>query len=67
MGRSLSWSHSLSCKADNGCSEVAYSTCYRKEAGSHGKDAWGIFRVHQFEKVSIDPRFKAPETMATML
>ena len=27
------------------------STCYRKEAGSHGKDAWGIFRVHQFEKV----------------
>jgi hypothetical protein len=24
--------------------------------GSHGKDAWGIFRVHQFEKVSIDPR-----------
>jgi len=27
------------------------STCFRKEAGSHGKDAWGIFRVHQFEKV----------------
>jgi len=27
------------------------STCYRKEAGSHGKDAWGIFRVHQFEKI----------------
>ena len=31
---------------------AGYSTCYRKEAGSHGKDAWGIFRVHQFEKVS---------------
>ena len=27
------------------------STCFRKEAGSHGKDTWGIFRVHQFEKV----------------
>ena len=27
------------------------STCFRKEAGSHGKDAWGIFRIHQFEKV----------------
>ncbi|KAL8451026.1 hypothetical protein Emed_002236 [Eimeria media] len=27
------------------------STCFRKEAGSHGKDCWGIFRVHQFEKV----------------
>jgi seryl-tRNA synthetase len=27
------------------------STCFRKEAGAHGKDAWGVFRVHQFEKV----------------
>jgi len=27
------------------------STCFRKEAGSHGRDAWGIFRVHQFEKI----------------
>jgi len=30
---------------------AGYSTCFRKEAGSHGKDAWGIFRVHQFEKI----------------
>ncbi|CAK4018635.1 Serine--tRNA ligase, cytoplasmic [Lecanosticta acicola] len=30
---------------------AGFSTCFRKEAGSHGKDAWGIFRVHQFEKV----------------
>jgi seryl-tRNA synthetase len=29
----------------------ALSTCFRKEAGSHGKDTLGIFRVHQFEKV----------------
>lgn len=32
---------------------AGYSTCFRKEAGSHGRDAWGIFRVHQFEKVRI--------------
>ena len=28
-----------------------YSPCFRKEAGSHGKDVWGIFRVHQFDKI----------------
>ena len=27
------------------------STCFRKEAGSSGKDVWGVFRVHQFEKI----------------
>jgi len=27
------------------------SPCFRKEAGAHGKDTWGIFRVHQFEKI----------------
>ncbi len=27
------------------------SPCFRKEAGAHGKDTWGIFRIHQFEKV----------------
>jgi seryl-tRNA synthetase len=27
------------------------SSCFRKEAGKQGKDAWGIFRVHQFDKV----------------
>jgi seryl-tRNA synthetase len=35
------------------------SPCFRKEAGAHGKDMKGIFRVHQFEKVEqfifIDP------------
>lgn len=30
---------------------VGYSTCFRKEAGSHGRDQLGIFRVHQFEKL----------------
>lgn len=30
---------------------VGVSTCFRKEAGAHGKDQKGIFRVHQFNKV----------------
>ncbi|CAD6501744.1 BgTH12-01993 [Blumeria graminis f. sp. triticale] len=30
---------------------AGFSSCYRREAGSHGRDAWGIFRVHQFEKI----------------
>ena len=30
---------------------AGYSTCFRKEAGSHGRDVWGLFRIHQFEKV----------------
>ncbi|KAI9186463.1 hypothetical protein LWI28_017506 [Acer negundo] len=30
---------------------AGYSSCFRKEAGSHGRGTLGIFRVHQFEKV----------------
>lgn len=30
---------------------AAVSPCFRKEAGAHGRDTKGIFRVHQFEKV----------------
>ncbi|KAL1534744.1 serine--tRNA ligase [Salvia divinorum] len=30
---------------------AGYSSCFRTEAGSHGRDTLGIFRVHQFEKV----------------
>jgi seryl-tRNA synthetase len=30
---------------------AGFSSCFRKEAGAHGKDMKGIFRVHQFEKV----------------
>ncbi|MEP7331886.1 MAG: serine--tRNA ligase [Terracoccus sp.] len=32
---------------------VAWSACYRREAGSHGKDTRGIIRVHQFHKVEM--------------
>jgi seryl-tRNA synthetase len=46
------------------------STCFRKEAGSHGKDTWGIFRVHQFEKVEqfvlCEPE-NSPEMLNEML
>ena len=38
---------------------AGWSTCYRKEAGSHGRDTRGIIRVHQFQKLEmftyIDP------------
>ena len=30
---------------------VAYSPCFRREAGSYGKDTRGIYRLHQFNKV----------------
>ena len=30
---------------------VAFSSCYRREAGSYGKDTKGVYRVHQFNKV----------------
>jgi seryl-tRNA synthetase len=30
-----------------------YSTCFRREAGTYGKDTSGIFRVHQFDKVEM--------------
>jgi len=32
---------------------VAFSPCFRREAGSYGKDTKGIFRVHQFYKVEM--------------
>uniref|UniRef100_A0AAX7VWB8 Serine--tRNA ligase, cytoplasmic n=1 Tax=Astatotilapia calliptera TaxID=8154 RepID=A0AAX7VWB8_ASTCA len=30
---------------------AGFSTCFRQEVGSHGRDTRGIFRVHQFEKI----------------
>jgi len=32
---------------------IAFSTCFRREAGSYGKDTKGILRVHQFNKVEM--------------
>ena len=39
----------------------AYSACFRREAGSYGKDTKGFLRVHQFNKVEL-VKFAAPET-----
>jgi len=44
---------------------AGYSTCFRKEAGSSGKDVLGIFRVHQFEKVE-QFAITSPETSWAM-
>lgn len=32
---------------------AGFSTCYRREAGAHGKDMGGMFRVHQFDKLEM--------------
>ena len=39
---------------------VAYSPCFRREAGAAGKDTRGMLRVHQFDKVEL-VRFERPE------
>ena len=49
---------------------AALSTCYRREAGSHGRDVRGIIRVHQFQKVEmfsyVDPE-DAPDEHERLL
>jgi seryl-tRNA synthetase len=40
---------------------VAYSPCFRSEAGSYGKDTKGLIRQHQFQKVEL-VKFATPET-----
>ena len=40
---------------------AGYSACFRREAGSHGKDTRGFLRVHQFNKVEL-VKFVQPET-----
>lgn len=40
---------------------VGYSPCFRREAGSYGKDSKGFLRVHQFNKVEM-VKFVKPET-----
>jgi len=45
---------------------VAYTPCFRREAGAAGKDTRGILRVHQFDKVEM-VLFETPETSAAAL
>jgi len=40
---------------------IGYSTSFRREAGSYGKDAEGIFRMHQFDKLEMEV-FSTAET-----
>ena len=42
-------------------SYVAYTPCFRSEAGSYGKDTRGLIRQHQFDKVEL-VKFTTPET-----
>lgn len=47
-------------EADLPKSFAAYSPCFRREAGSHGKDTRGLLRVHEFDKVEL-VRYAAPD------
>ncbi len=42
---------------------AAYTPCFRREAGAHGKDTRGLIRVHQFDKVEL-VRFTRPDESA---
>ncbi|HUQ47470.1 MAG TPA: serine--tRNA ligase [Gemmatimonadaceae bacterium] len=45
---------------------TAYTPCFRREAGAHGKDTRGLIRVHEFDKVEL-VRYAAPETSSEQL
>ena len=43
---------------------AGFSSCFRREAGSHGKDTRGIIRVHQFDKVEMFSYVDLPDAEA---
>jgi seryl-tRNA synthetase len=45
---------------------TAYTPCFRREAGAHGKDTRGLIRVHEFDKVEL-VRYATPETSSDQL
>ena len=45
---------------------VAYSRCFRREAGSAGKDTRGVLRTHEFDKVEL-VRYSAPDDSGAQL
>ncbi len=53
------------------CKNTAYTPCFRREAGSYGKEVRGLNRVHQFDKVEIvqishpDKSYEALEAMVS--
>ena len=52
--------------ADLPICHVAYTACFRREAGAAGKDTRGYIRLHQFDKVEM-VRFTTPETSLDQL
>ena len=42
---------------------MAFSPCYRREAGSYGKDTKGLIRLHQFNKVELFQFVEADKSM----
>ena len=53
-------------EADLPMAFAAYSPCFRREAGSAGKDTRGLLRVHEFDKVEL-VRYVTPESSAEQL
>jgi seryl-tRNA synthetase len=53
-------------EADLPVAYVAYTPCFRREAGAAGKDTRGLLRVHQFDKVEL-VRFTRPDESADQL
>ena len=45
---------------------VAYSACFRREAGSYGKDTKGLLRLHQFNKVELVQFVKPEDAYSTL-
>ncbi|MBU1128324.1 MAG: serine--tRNA ligase [Candidatus Omnitrophica bacterium] len=58
--------HANECLAENDLPVLyaAYTACFRREAGSYGKDTRGITRVHQFDKVEMVKFTKPEDSMA---
>ncbi|HEX2964357.1 MAG TPA: serine--tRNA ligase [Syntrophorhabdaceae bacterium] len=54
------YSNEILNEADLPVKYVAYTPCFRKEAGAHGKDTRGLTRLHQFNKVEL-VKFAHPE------
>jgi seryl-tRNA synthetase len=46
---------------------LGFSSCFRREAGSYGKDTRGIFRVHQFDKIEMLSFCKPEESRKELL
>lgn len=53
-------------EADLPLKYVAYTPCFRREAGSYGKDVRGMIRIHQFDKVEIVRLVKPEESYAAL-